>query len=161
MELHFKGSFRNNKYNDNNNNNNNNDNDINDYNNNLYLKRVTQSNGKDLPWGPLACLQVAQGPQGYKVVCALLLGIETWRKVVMVHIWLLRLSHSKLWALSMKCIFGQLIYYILEELIVRRLHFEYHSCGFLVYMRKVCSYNGGLTHWDFSIQWQPVGIPHI
>ena len=33
------------------------------------------------------------------------------------------------WALSMKCIFGQLIYYILEELIVRRLHFEYHSCG--------------------------------
>ena len=30
--------------------------------------RVTQSNGKDLPWGPLACLQVARGPQGYKVV---------------------------------------------------------------------------------------------
>ena len=29
---------------------------------------------------------------------------------------------------------------------VRRLHFECHSCGFLVYMRKVCSYNGGLTH---------------
>ena len=27
---------------------------------------------------------------------------------------------------------------------MRRLHFEYHSCGFLVYMRKVCSYNGGL-----------------
>ena len=24
--------------------------------------------------------------------------------------------------------------------------FEYHSCGFLVCMRKVCSYNGGLTH---------------
>ena len=41
----------------------------------------------------------------------------------------------------MKCIFGQLIYYIFEELIVRRLHFEYHSCGFLVCMRKVCSYN--------------------
>ena len=36
--------------------------------NNLYLKRVTQSNDKDLPWGPLACLQVARGPQGYKVV---------------------------------------------------------------------------------------------
>ena len=26
-------------------------------------------------------------------------------------------------------IFGQLIYYILEELVVRRLHFEYHSCA--------------------------------
>ena len=37
-------------------------------NNNLYLKRVTQSNGKDLPWGPLACLHVARGPQGYNVV---------------------------------------------------------------------------------------------
>ena len=36
----------------------------NNYNNNLYLKRATQSNGKDLPWGPLACLQVARGPQG-------------------------------------------------------------------------------------------------
>ena len=33
-----------------------------------------------------------------------------------------------------------------EELVVRRLHFEYHSCGFLVLMRKVCSYNGGLIH---------------
>ena len=32
--------------------------------------RVTQSNGKDLPWGPLplARFQVARGPQGYKVV---------------------------------------------------------------------------------------------
>ena len=28
----------------------------------------------------------------------------------------------------------KLIYYILEELIVRRLHFEYHSCGYLVYI---------------------------
>ena len=54
-----------NNNNDNNNNNNNNDNNDND---NLYLKRVTQSNGKNLPLGPLACLQVAQGPQGYKVV---------------------------------------------------------------------------------------------
>ena len=36
--------------------------------NNLYLKRVTQSNGKYLPRGPLACLQVARGHQGYKVV---------------------------------------------------------------------------------------------
>ena len=44
---------------DNNNNNNNNDN-----NNNIHLKRVTQSNGKDLPFP----LQVARGPQGYKVV---------------------------------------------------------------------------------------------
>ena len=43
---------------------------------------------------------------------------------------------------SMKCIFGQLIYNILEELIVRRLYLEYHSCGYLEYMRKVCSYNG-------------------
>ena len=40
----------------------------NDNNNNLYSNRVTQSNGKDLPWGPLACLQVAWGPQGYRVV---------------------------------------------------------------------------------------------
>ena len=39
-----------------------------DNNNNIHLKRVTQSNGKDLPLGPLACLQVARGPQGYKVV---------------------------------------------------------------------------------------------
>ena len=30
---------------------------------------------------------------------------------------------------------------------MRRLHFEYHNCGYLVYMRNVCSYNGGLTHW--------------
>ena len=34
----------------------------------IFIERVTQSNGKDLPWGPLACLQVARGPQGYKVV---------------------------------------------------------------------------------------------
>ena len=34
----------------------------------FYLMRVTQSNGKDLPWGPLAWLQVARGPQAYKVV---------------------------------------------------------------------------------------------
>ena len=54
----------------------------------------------------------------------------------MVHFLLLQLSHPKLWAANMKCIFGQLIYYILEELIVRRLHFEYHSCGFLVYMSQ-------------------------
>ena len=48
----------------NNNNNNKNDNNIdNDNNNNLYLKRVTQSNGKDLLWGHLAWLQVGQGPQ--------------------------------------------------------------------------------------------------
>ena len=53
---------------DNNNNNNNNNNDNNDNNNNIHLKRVTQSNGKDLPLGHLACLQVARGPQGYKVV---------------------------------------------------------------------------------------------
>ena len=52
----------------------------------------------------------------------------------MVHISLLQLSLSKLLALSMKCIFGQLVYYILEELIVRRLHFQYHSCDFLVYI---------------------------
>ena len=37
-------------------------------NGNLYLKMVTQSNGLDLPSCPLACLQVARGPQGYKVV---------------------------------------------------------------------------------------------
>ena len=43
-------------------------NNSNNNNNNLYSKRVTQSNGKDLPWGPLACLQVARRPQGYKVV---------------------------------------------------------------------------------------------
>ena len=49
--------MNNNRYNKNNNNN---------TNNNLYLKRITQSNGKDLPWGPLAFLQVARGPQGYK-----------------------------------------------------------------------------------------------
>ena len=48
--------------------NNNNNNDNNNNSNNLYLKRVTQSNVKDLLWGPLACLQVAQGPQGYIVV---------------------------------------------------------------------------------------------
>ena len=53
---------------DNNNNYNNNKNNDNNNNNNLYLKRVTQSKGNDLPWGPLACLQVARGPQGYKVV---------------------------------------------------------------------------------------------
>ena len=50
------------KFNNNDNNNNNNNS------NNLYLKRVTQSNVKDLLLGPLACLQVARGPQGYKVV---------------------------------------------------------------------------------------------
>ena len=37
-------------------------------NNNLYLNRVTQSNDKNLPWGPLACLQVTWVTQGYKVV---------------------------------------------------------------------------------------------
>ena len=42
-------------------------NNNNDNNNNIHLKRVTQSNGKDLPLGRLACLQVARGPQGYKV----------------------------------------------------------------------------------------------
>ena len=47
---------------------NNNNNNKNDNNNNIHLKRVTQSNGRDLPLGPLACLQVARGPQGYKVV---------------------------------------------------------------------------------------------
>ena len=52
----------------NNNNNNNNNNDNNNNDNNLYLKRVTQSNGNDLPWGPMACLQVAWGLQGYEVV---------------------------------------------------------------------------------------------
>ena len=36
--------------------------------NNLSLKRVIPSNGKDRPWGPLSCLEVAVGPQGYKVV---------------------------------------------------------------------------------------------
>ena len=30
--------------------------------------RVTQSNGRDLPWGPPACLQVARGSPAYKVV---------------------------------------------------------------------------------------------
>ena len=45
-----------------------NNNKYNVNNNNIYLKRVTQSNGKDHPLGPLACLQVARGPQGYKVV---------------------------------------------------------------------------------------------
>ena len=52
----------------NNNDNNNNYNDNNNDNGNPYLKRVTQSNCKDLPWGPLACLQVVRGPKGYKVV---------------------------------------------------------------------------------------------
>ena len=50
------------------NNNNNNDNNNDNNNNNLHLNRVIQFNGKDLPRGLLACLQVATGPQGYKVV---------------------------------------------------------------------------------------------
>ena len=41
---------------------------MNNNNNNLYLKRVTRVSGEDLPRGLLACLHVAQGPQGYKVV---------------------------------------------------------------------------------------------
>ena len=53
---------------DNNNNDNNNDNNNVNDNNNIYLKRVTHSGGKDLTRGPQACLQVARGPQGYKVV---------------------------------------------------------------------------------------------
>ena len=38
----------------------------NDNDNNLYLKRVTQSNGKNLLWVPLPRLQVGRGPQAYK-----------------------------------------------------------------------------------------------
>ena len=115
-------NYTNNNTNTNTNNNNNN-------NNNLYLKRVTQFNDKDLSWGPLplACLQVARGPQDYKVVQYIAFRYRDLNEVEMVHIWLLQLSHSKVWALSMKCIFGQLIYFILEELIVRRLHFVYNS----------------------------------
>ena len=37
-------------------------------NNNLYIKRVTQSNGKDLPWVSLACIQVARVPQIFFLV---------------------------------------------------------------------------------------------
>ena len=38
------------------------------YNNNLRLDRVTQSNGKELSWGPLLSVQVARWPLGNKVV---------------------------------------------------------------------------------------------
>ena len=55
-------------YNDDDNNNNNNNNNDNNYSNSLYFKKITQSNCKDLPLGPLACTQLAWGPQGYQVV---------------------------------------------------------------------------------------------
>ena len=89
---------------------------------------------------------VARGPQGYKVV-----RYNDFRYLDLkegsdgAHL-IASVKPFQNWVLNMKCILAQLIYYILEELVVRRLHFEYHSCGFLVYMRKVCSYNGGLTH---------------
>ena len=108
MKIHQASSVTtNNTFNNSNNNNND---------NNLYSKRVTQSNGKDLPWGPLACLQVDRGPQGYKVVEYIAFRYRDL-KVEMVHIWLLQLSHSKRWVLSMKCILSRSIYYNLEELI--------------------------------------------
>ena len=89
---------------------------------------------------------VARGPQGYKVV-----RYNAFRYLDLkegsdgAHL-IASVKPFQTWVLNMKCILAQLIYYILEELVVRRLHFEYHSCGFRVYMRKVCSYNGGLTH---------------
>ena len=153
--LHQTFSLHNNNNNDdiNNNNNNNNTtttnnniNNNNDNNNNFYFKRVTQSNGKDLPWGPLACLQVARGPRGYKVVQYIAFSYRDLKEGRDGAHLIASVKPFQTLGPEYETHFWPLIYYILEELIVRRLHFKYHSCGFLVYIRKVCSYNGGLTH---------------
>ena len=76
----------NNNNNDNNNSNYNNNNDNNDDNNDnsLYLKRVIQSNGKDLPWGPLACLQVARGPQALSSTAFRYRDLKAWSICLMM-----------------------------------------------------------------------------
>ena len=63
--------------------------------NNLYLKRVTQSNGKDIFVRPSSMFTSSRrAPGSLSSGVQLLLGIETWRKVEMVHIWLLCISQG-------------------------------------------------------------------
>ena len=103
----------------NNNNNNNKNTNDNNNNDNLYLKRVTQSNGKDLPWGPRPTCKHAQG---YKVVEYIAYRFRDLKE---------GRNGAHLIGLEYEMHFWPMIYYILEELTMR-LHIEYHSCDFLV-----------------------------